>query len=615
MKRYSATADIGGVTGPDSPLLYRSVFDCQTDGVIAVGFNGVILLFNEAAGRILGMSPDSARDRLFAEVLLIEGLDEFNQAVVDAISDRSVGERRTLSVHRGGKRRTIAATTSYLRNASDASAHSLGVIVVFSDLTEIEELREAEARTAEMLRAQHAELQQAYRRIEESSAALKSTMRKFQIVRVAATCLVIALFVAAGVYSWGLGPFGSPSAAGYADGAASPPPEAWDGAELRTVVVRPRPLTSSISLTGKLAPWRRINVTSPISAKISTVHFQYGQAVRKGDRLVELHTAEIRRQHRDARRDYLKALKDFNELQNWNKHPEVAQARRALTRAQAALRNQENELESAALLAEQGIIPAKQHEAAQRQYLSQQLDFESARQNLDIVLARNSEENRQVAQLALDNARERMRSLEEGLQGGDIRAPISGVVLDTREAGTEPGIADAKGLARGQPVQEGQVLLTIGDLSRMSVVTSVDEVQIPNIGVGRRLRAAGDAFPGLSLEGAVSHVSSEARSRDQNALPAFEVVGLLDELDAAERGRLRPGMSVDVDILAYRNPDALTVPLEAVTLRHGARWVKVRDRDTLRIRDVEVETGATTVNAVEILSGISANDEIVLPGH
>ena len=472
------------------------------------------------------------------------------------------------------------------------------------------------SRNAEMLRAQNAELQQAYRKIEESSATLKAATRKFQIARVAATGLVIALFAAAGVYSWGLGPAGSLSTPGYAGrDAASPNAQNGPGeGALRTVVVRPRPLTSSISLTGTLAPWRKITVTSPISAKVSAVHFQYGQTVRKGERLVELHTAEIRRKHRDARREYLKALKDFNELRNWDKHPDVLRARRAFTRAQAALRNQKNQLANATLLMEQGIIPAQQHKAAQQQYFDRQLDFASAKQNLDTVIARNSAENRQVVQLALDNAQERMRALEQGLKGGEIRAPISGVVLDTREAGTEPGKGKAKGLATGQSVQEGQILFTIGDLRRMSVVTSVDEVHISKIRAGQRLRATGDGFPDLTLEGTVSHVSSEARSTNRDALPAFEVVGLLNELGAGQRGRLRLGMSVDIDIMAYHNPAALMVPLEAVTLRHGARWLKVRDKDPPRIRDVEVETGATTVNAVEILKGIGANDEIVLPG-
>lgn len=602
------------MAGLDIPVLYRSVFECQSDGVVAIGLDGNIMLFNAAAGRILGLNPHDVMGRLFAEALLVEGLDDFNQAIVDAISDRSVGETRTISVHRDRKRRTVAATTSYLRNSSDASAQNIGVVVVFSDITEMEELRQAEARAAESLRAQHAELQQAYRNVEESSVALKSTMKKFQIARIGATGLVIALFVAAGAYSWSFGLFDARSAPGHADGNTSLRQEPRDLGALRTLVVRPRPLTSSISSIGRLAPWRKVNVTSPITARVSVVHFRYGQTVRKGERLVELHIAEIKREHRDAQKDYIEALKQFRELQDWDSNPEVSRARRSLTKAQVALRNLKSNLDASAFLLEQGVIPANQHKAVKRQYFNQQLDFQSAKQNLQTVLAKNSEERRQVRRLALDNAQERLRALEEGLKGGEIVAPISGVVLDTRETGAKSGNGSDTGLARGQSVQEGQTLLTIGDLRRMSVVTAVDEVHIPGIRVGQRIRATGDGFPDLVLEGTLSHVSSEAHAPSDEALPAFEIVGVLDELDAPQHGRLRLGMSVDIDIFAYHNPAALVVPIEAVALRQDKRWLRVRDRDARAIREVEVETGVTTVDSVEILRGIGANDEIVLPG-
>ena len=626
------TADASALTEQRSAamyrhfLLHRGALESMAGGVMTVDADGRIGIFNNAASRLLGLVPAEAQWKLFAEVFLIrEGLEEFTDTLLAAIHDEAVGARSTVRVRlEDGTERPLSVTTSYLVRRKDGESLKAGVVAVFDDITEIETLREAERRLMEStqmqnaelrdayreIKAQHAELQQAYRKVEESGAALKSTMKKFQIVRVAATCLVIALFVAAGIYSWEFGPIGSSSALGDASSSA----EARNGEALRTVVVRPRPLTSSISLVGRLAPWHKINVTSPISARVSAVHFQYGQAVRKGERLVELHTAEIKRKHRDAHKDYINALKDFRELQDWDNSPEVSSARRAFTKAQVALKNQKHQLEMTVLLAEQGIIPGKQHETARQQYFNQQLDFASAKQNLDIVLAKNSEEDRRVVQLALDNARERMRSLEQGLKGGDIRAPISGVVLDTREVGTLSGNGGGKGLAKGQSVQEGQVLLTIGDLRQMSVVTSVDEVHIPKIRTGQRFRATGDGFPDLALEGTVSHVSSEAHSPDRNVLPAFEVIGLLDEFDAAQRDRLRLGMSVDIDLLAYHNPAALMVPLEAVVLRQGTRWLKVRDKDSRRIREVEVETGATTVNAVEILRGISANDEIVLPG-
>lgn len=597
----------------DLPVLYRSVLECQSDGVIAVNFDGRVILLNRAAAEILSLDRDGVVGQLFVEAFLaVEGLDELSQAILDAVSERSIGERRIVAVRSGEGARSLAVTTSYLRESGDDRTERLGVVAVFSDITELEELRKAEAGMAEALRGRHAELQQAYRRIEENNAALAATAKKIQAARIAATGLVIALFVGAGAYSWIVDPADDGSASDRGRKGASLQAEARASEGPRTIVVRPRPVSSSISLTGRLAPWREAKVVSPIAGKVLAVHFLYGEAVRQGERLVEIDTAEIERSYRDARRDYIGALKEFRQLRDWENSPEVSQAKRSLARAELVLKNQKNRLATTAMLLEQGIVPANEHEAARQQYFNQQLDFEAARQNLHTLLARNNEDSRQMAQLALDNARERMQELERGLESGEVRAPISGIVLDTRRTGGNSRSESVQGLTQGRSVQEGELLLTIADLRRMSVVSSVDEVFIPDIRTGQRLRATGDGFSGLTLEGAIIHVSSEAGSQRGSPLPAFEIIGLLDELGPAQHGRLRLGMSVDMEVVTYSNPAALMVPFAAVAMRQNKRWLKVRDRDPVQLRDVQVKTGVTTVDSVEILEGISANDEIVV---
>ena len=89
---------------------------------------------------------------------------------------------------------------------------------------------------------------------------------------------------------------------------------------------------------------------------------------------------------------------------------------------------------------------------------------------------------------------------------------------------------------------------------------------------------------------------------------------VLSDLDEAERKRLRLGMSANLDVIAYHNPSALLVPVRAVAVRNNKSWVKVKDKESLRVREVEVVTGVTTVSAVEIVSGLKANAEVVLPG-
>lgn len=595
------------------PVLYRSVFECQSDGVIAVDFDGVVMLFNRKAAEILQLDRNQVVGRSFAEVfLLADGLDDLSQAILDAVSERSVEERRVVSVRGGEQTRVLSVTSSYLQDSTGDRAERLGVVAVFSDITELEELRHAEARMAESLRTQNAELQQAYRKVEESNAALESTARKIQFARIAATGFIIALFVAAGAFSWMVQPDHELTAFDVAGANASSSATAQGGEALQTVIVRPEPVASSISLTGRLAPWRKVNVTSPVPGKIAAVHFQYGQAVHEGQRLVELDTAEMERTYRDARREYINALKEFKELQNWENSPEVSEARRSLTRAEVALRRQKSQLDITTVLLTQGIIPANEHEAARQQYSDQKLDLEAARQNLDILLSRNNDDTRQMARLALDNAQGLMRELEARLEGGEIAAPISGIVLDSPRDGA-PGAGRSAGkLARGQSVQEGQLLLSIGDLQRLSVVTAVDEVFIPKIRAGQRVRATGDAFPGLVIHGEISHVSSQARTTERSPLPIFEVVGLLQALNPAERSRLRLGMSVDLEVVTYRNPAALMVPLNAIVIRENRPWLRIRQKGRPEIRDIQVKTGVTTIDSVEILQGIAVNDEIVV---
>ncbi len=605
--------EVNGVTGSGESFLSQTILECQSDGVIAVNFDGTIMLVNSAAADILELDRDEILGRNFAEAFLAsQRLDEFSQTILDAIADGTVGNRRIVTVCCGEQAKVLSVSSSYLKRLGDRLEETLGVIAVFSDTTEIEELRRAEARMAESLKVQNVELQQAYRKIEESNSVLESTAKKFQAARIAATGLVIALFVAAGMFGWVVRPDDELSVSGVADANAFLSATAQDVEGSRTVVVRPRPVMSSISLTGRLAPWREVNVTSRVSGKIAAVFFQYGQAVKQGQRLVELETSEIRRKHRELRSDYIKALKEFRQLRDWESGPEASQARRAFTKAEVALKNQKNQLDIAAALLKQGVIPANQHSAAQRQYFNLQLDFAAAKQNLETVLAKKNEESRQMATLALDNARERMHALEQGLKDVLVRAPISGIVLDIRKDASAGADKSGGELAKGQSVQEGQLLLTIGDLRRMSVVTAVDEVFISKIRAGQRIRATGDGFPGLVIEGEISHVSSEARTFERSALPTFEVVGLLQALEPAQRGRLRLGMSVDLEVVTYHNPAALMVPLAAVVMRKNRPWLRVKEKKPSRIRDVQVKTGVTTIDSVEVLQGIETNDEIVV---
>ena len=582
--------------------IHGRLLDHLLDGVMVVERGGRITMLNPAAARILGVSPDEVAEKTFTDVFIArEGFDEFSDLVLDAVAGEGEGGRQVVTLGTGDAARTLSVANSYIRSSGHGAGETVALIAVFSDITELRELRETELRMAKAVEAQHAELQTAYRRIEERNDALAAMLKKVQVARVLVTLVVIGVFLGVGAYVWRpLDLFASafgPSVVSQADAGVA------EG--LRTIVVEPRQLRETIALVGTVAPWRTIAVTSPIESRVLAVRFEYGQKVEEGDLLVELDTSEIVRKYRRARVAYMDALEDFETVRDWRSGPEMIAARRAFARARIALESQETKLKRTAFLLEKGLVPASQHEEAERQYRRQLLDFEAARQDLEAARVRGSKEAVGKAALELSSAREEMQELEKSAGRGRVRASVSGVVL----ASSRPG---AKTLAAGRSVDKGEALVRIGDFSRMAAIAMVDEVDVVRLAVGQTVWVTGNAFRDLRMRGTVTHVSAQPLPKVRGAT-RFEVKVTLDPLEADQRGRLRTGMSCTLEIVIYNKGAALMVPIEAVERSGRSHRLRVIDRETRTVRHREVKIGPTTLDSVEITSGLKPGDEIVVP--
>ena len=582
--------------------IYEALLEDLSDGVLVVGFDGSVQVANRAFCHMFGLDSAAMSGRVFAELFVAaEGLDAFTEAVFDAVMRRGSAERRIADVRIDGERRSLSVTTSYLTTAREGATERVAVIAVVSDITAVRELRETELRQAKVIETQLGELRDAYRDLEARNEALSSMTRRVRATRISAMVLVAGLFLAIGV--WHIQPLDLFS--------ATATPDARPGAgeapgTLPTVTVEPTVLRSTVALGGRLAPGRVIEVVSPLESHVSAVHASPGQLVAQGDPLVAFDTGQLAAEHRHAEVDYIKARDRLAALEDWENGAEMARARRALRRARIALDDADRTLERAAFLLKQGIVPASEHEAAERDRERRQLDFEAAEQELAAVAAKGGGEALQVARLELETARDRLRAQESKLDLATIEAPIAGIVI----AADGP---DDKPLARGRPVAQGELLLRIADFERLSVVTSVDEVDVRKIEAGQRASITGPGFPELRIEGTVTHVSSEADDADRRRnTPRFEVAVALDRLDGRARERLRVGMSAHVEIVVYRRPAALLVPLGAVEQEGDAAWVRVVGRDAGTVERRAVALGLTTLDSVEVVEGLAPGDKVVL---
>lgn len=166
-----------------------------------------------------------------------------------------------------------------------------------------------------------------------------------------------------------------------------------------------------------------------------------------------------------------------------------------------------------------------------------------------------------------------------------IVAPMDGVVL--RRDGEVGEIAEA-----------GQILFRIGVPKPLQVVAEVNEEDIPRVALGETALFRTDAFPEQRLEGKVSDITPMG----DVAAKTFRVkIALPDDTP------LKPGMSVEANIITREKPNALLIPADALQ----GNTVFVVDGTRARKRDVKV--GIRGIRMVEILSGLADGERVASP--
>jgi RND family efflux transporter MFP subunit len=166
-----------------------------------------------------------------------------------------------------------------------------------------------------------------------------------------------------------------------------------------------------------------------------------------------------------------------------------------------------------------------------------------------------------------------------------ITAPMDGVVL--RRDGEVGEIAEV-----------GQILFRIGVPKPLQVVAEVNEEDIPRVALNQVVLFRTDAFPDRQLAGTVREIT-----------PMGDVIAKTYRIKIAlpDDTPLKPGMSVEANVVTREKPDALLVPADAV------RGNTVFVIDGSRVRQRETKVGIRGTRAVEILSGLTEGERVASP--
>jgi cobalt-zinc-cadmium efflux system membrane fusion protein len=235
------------------------------------------------------------------------------------------------------------------------------------------------------------------------------------------------------------------------------------------------------------------------------------------------------------------------------------------------------ELDRIQRLVESKIAAQKELIAAQNQHQAGLNEIEGIAQQL-VLLG--------LPQEAVQRAR-----AEKTVATFPVFSPLSGVVAE-------------RSVVLGEAVEPNKVIFKILDPSEVFVEGNAFEEALPQLKVGQTVRIRLASYPGEVAGGKISRVSPTVD-------PQKRTVQLWAAV-ANNRGKLRPNLFAEMDVIVGGGQEALSIPLDALIVTEGQSFVFVEEKGSFRRADVVL--GARDDRFVEVKKGILPGDLVVTDG-
>jgi HlyD family secretion protein len=164
-------------------------------------------------------------------------------------------------------------------------------------------------------------------------------------------------------------------------------------------------------------------------------------------------------------------------------------------------------------------------------------------------------------------------------------------------------------IREGATVRERQAIITIPDMSRMTVKVKIHESYIKKIKKGQKARITVDAFPDKVLTGEVTKVGVLPDSQNRWMNPDLKVYLCTITIDGTQDWT-KPGMSAKVEILVNKLDDCIYVPVQAV-VPDGDKQVCFVAHG-LQPERREVEVGEFNDEFIELKNGLKEGERVFL---
>lgn len=228
-------------------------------------------------------------------------------------------------------------------------------------------------------------------------------------------------------------------------------------------------------------------------------------------------------------------------------------------------------------------------ESAKNKIINDDRDIEVKQELYEQLIAGADSLDLRTQQISIQQKENALADAKEKLADYSLRAPIDGMIAEFT----------AK---TGEDVSSGA---SIGSIisSRQIAEIALNEIDASKVKVGQKATLSFDALPDLSLTGTV--VDLDTLGTVSQGVVSYNVKIALDVQDE----KIKPGMSVTVNIILNSMQNVLLVPLTAVKTQGSSSYVEMLINGKPERRSVK--TGSANDTQIEITSGLNEGDLII----
>jgi HlyD family secretion protein len=403
-------------------------------------------------------------------------------------------------------------------------------------------------------------------------------------------------------------------------------------------------LVSTVTASGEIKPKNYINLGANAMGPLVSILVKEGDHVRKGQVVAQIESTQAQASVQGQEATIQSALADTAAAEANEKSMDdaIANAQATLEKSKAELDHTRLDMERANQLYKDKLIAKQDYDSKKADYDTAVASVAESQTHVAQAKSQKAQATQQVAsaQRRVAQSRASLVSMNDVLQKYSVIAPLDGMVtnLPVRMGETVvPGVQNS----------EASTIMTVADMSQITAEVQVDETDIVSINLGQVAEITVDAIPNKTFKGHVTEIgdtailrstgvaASQSNTSSQEAKD-FKVVVAIDN----PPDEMRPGLSCTAKITTATRHDAVTIPLQALTVRQKGDLEKLKVGDDGAVQAAgtvdpkvekekkeelqgvfvikagkavfqKVDTGITGATDIEVLNGLAPGEEII----